>query len=73
MLRGMANGVDSSLVQLRCQRRDHQGTRDGASPVFLQDGEWAYCEAGKLVADHEFLPTGGMTRQRIESRRTAGR
>jgi hypothetical protein len=72
MLRRMERAIDSGLIQLRCQRRDHQARDDGTSPVFLHGRDWAYCEAGKVVGDHQFLPTGGLTRQRVEAKRTAG-
>jgi hypothetical protein len=72
MLRRMEKATDSSLIQLRCQRRDHRRHDEGASPVFLHGGEWAYCEAGKHAGDHEFLPTGGLSRHRVEARQTAG-
>jgi hypothetical protein len=67
MLHRMERAIDSGLIQLRCQRRDHRAPDESASPVFLQDGEWAYCEAGKVAREHEFLPTGGLTRRRIEA------
>jgi hypothetical protein len=72
MLRRMERATDSSLIQLRCQRREHKVRDEGASPVFLHAGEWAYCEAGKHATEHQFLPTGGLTRHRVEAKRTAG-
>jgi hypothetical protein len=63
----MERAIDQGLIQFRCQRRDHRALDEGASPVFLQDGEWAYCEAGKIAGDHEFLPTGGLSRRRVEA------
>ena len=62
----------AGLIEWRCQRREHHDRDTRTSPVFLHDGEWAYCEAGKVARDHEFLPTGGMSRQRIEGMRTLG-
>jgi hypothetical protein len=67
-----SNGMQSGLIELRCLQRDHQAAGKGASPVFLKDGAWAYCEAGKLARDHQFIPTGGLSRQRIEGKRTVG-
>ena len=68
MLSGMPNPLDPSLVQWRCQRPEHRTTAD-PTPVFLRRGAWAYCEAGKLGSDHDFRPTGGVTRREIEKRR----
>jgi hypothetical protein len=40
--------------------------------VFLHDGAWAYCDAGRLAPGHQFLRTGGVSRNRLERARTIG-
>jgi hypothetical protein len=67
MLSPMPNPFDPSLIQWRCQRPEHRTSTD-PTPVFLRRGAWAYCEAGKLGTDHDFRPTGGVTRRAIEKR-----
>jgi pilus assembly protein Flp/PilA len=59
------NGFDESLIQLRCLRGARTANA-GATPVFVYQGGWAYCEAGKLGCDHDFRLTGGLTRQQVE-------
>jgi hypothetical protein len=68
------NVNDQSLIEYRCQRRDHQQTDQSsrASRVFVHRGSWAYCEAGKLAQGHEFLATGGQSRSQLERRADAG-
>jgi hypothetical protein len=66
----MDTRVDEGLIQWRCQRRDHYTPDTRTSPVFLHGGHWAYCEAGKLSPDHEFVATGGLRRPRIETLKT---
>jgi hypothetical protein len=63
---------DPSLIQLRCHRPEHRAAGGGATPVFVHHGGWAYCEAGKLGPDHDFRPTGGLTRREIETGRASG-
>ncbi len=67
----MGTASESGLIQWRCQQRDHLSGNDGAR-VFLHDGGWAYCEAGRLAQNHEFLRTGGVSRHRIEAAQTVG-
>jgi hypothetical protein len=62
----------SRFIEYRCQRRDHQSDDASASRVFVYRGAWAYCEAGKPAEGHTFLAIGGVSRQWIERRRTAG-
>jgi len=68
----VGNGMGAGLIQWRCQRREHRDRDTRTSPVFLLDGAWAYCEAGQLAPNHEFLQTGGMSRERVEGRRSLG-
>jgi len=35
--------------------------------VFVHDHQWAYCAAGREAPSHQWIPTGGVDRQRIES------
>lgn len=68
----MTNAIDSALIQWRCQRRDHLLGGDDQDRVFLHDGAWAYCDAGRLASGHQFLRTGGVSRHRLEGARTLG-
>lgn len=68
---GVGNRSDASLIQLRCQRAEHRSTSGSATPVFVHHAGWAYCEAGKLGTDHDFRPTGGLTRREIEKGRAS--
>jgi hypothetical protein len=69
MLLRMGTAIDSGLIQLRCQRSDHRTPDARTSPVFLENGHWAYCEAGKTANDHQLVPTGGVRRPQIEAKR----
>lgn len=68
MLAAVGNAIDSSLLQYRRIRADHQTSATRASDrVFIHASGLAYCFAGRQAADHNFLPTGGTTRKRLES------
>jgi hypothetical protein len=69
----MGTSGNSDLIAYRCHRRDHQPNDAGRSRVFVHRGSWAYCEAGKLAPDHEFLETGGLSRRQLEGHATGGR
>jgi hypothetical protein len=69
----MTNAIESALIQWRCQRHDHVSGGGDQDRVFLHDGGWAYCDAGRLAPGHHFLRTGGVSRKRLEGARTFGR
>lgn len=62
----VADALSSLLIQWRCQRPEHVRT-DDAGRVFLHDGAWAYCDAGRLASDHQFLRTGGVSIRRLDA------
>ena len=69
----MPNAIESALIQWRCQRRDHVPEEGDQARVFLHDGAWAYCDAGRLAPGHQFLRTGGVSRKRLEGAQSFGR
>jgi hypothetical protein len=73
MLSVVGNGIDSSLIHFRCVQPDHRRHPDATDRVFVHAGTWAYCEAGKLEGGHKLIPTGGLTRQRLEAGVAVGR
>jgi hypothetical protein len=55
----------SHLIQYRCVNREHLRLNE-QDRVFVHTDGWAYCPGGRRAADHEFLPTGGLDRRRLE-------
>jgi hypothetical protein len=41
--------------------------------VFVYRSAWAYCAAGRNVANHDLIPTGGLERRRIDATVRRGR
>jgi len=35
--------------------------------IFVHEAAWAYCAAGRRAPTHQWIPTGGLLRQRLES------
>jgi hypothetical protein len=62
----------SHLIQYRCIVREHERQRT-KEPIFVHQSHWAYCAAGRDVSGHKFLPTGGLDRRGLESRRDSSR
>lgn len=54
------------LIQFRCVRPEHlKGSEQ--ERVFVHNGVWAYCAAGRQASPHEWIATGGLGRRRLES------
>jgi hypothetical protein len=55
------------LIQYRCVTQFHNRKNEDRERVFVQDGGWAYCAAGRSAKNHIFVSTGGVDRRRLES------
>jgi hypothetical protein len=56
----------NQLIQFRCVRAEHLKASE-KERVFIHNGAWAYCPAGRQADSHQWIPTGGLDRQRLES------
>jgi hypothetical protein len=54
------------LIQFRCVRAEHLKASE-KERVFIHNGAWAYCPAGRQADSHQWISTGGLDRQRLES------